>query len=188
MIIRFLLAGAVLGLHSHILLADADPGAFLFRSPAADNHARIDNRFVYQGFGCNGENLSPPLEWRNAPEETRSFAITVYDPDAPTGSGWWHWQVFNLPAELHSLPEGAGTIGSHRMPAKASQGRNDFGSNAYGGACPPAGDNPHRYQFTLFALDTDFLDIPENASAALVGYMLNTHKITSSSFTLYYSR
>ncbi|MDP2548330.1 YbhB/YbcL family Raf kinase inhibitor-like protein [Oceanobacter sp. 4_MG-2023] len=170
------------------LAARSDGSHFDFRSPTIEPESRFDIQHLYSGFGCTGDNISPPLEWFHPPEETQSFAITLYDPDAPTGSGWWHWQVFNLPANSRSLEAGAGSMHSPLMPASAQQGRNDYGSHAYGGACPPAGDQPHRYQFTLFALDQPSLDIPADASAALIGFMLNAHAIDKASFTLYYSR
>ena len=179
---------SVLGIATAALSAHADGSSFGFRSPTIEPESRLSVRNVYSGFGCTGDNVSPALEWFNPPEATQSFAITVYDPDAPTGSGWWHWQVFNLPADSHALAEDAGAEHSILLPASAQQGRNDYGSHAFGGACPPAGDQPHRYQFTLFALDQPSLDIPEDASAALVGFMLNAHAIDKAAFTLYYSR
>ena len=101
----------------------------------------------YKGFGCNGDNLSPALEWKNVPAGTQSFAVTVYDPDAPTGSGWWHWIVYNIPATATGLPGGA--VVKEALPAGAKQGRNDFGERNFGGACPPPGDKPHHYIFTV---------------------------------------
>lgn len=101
-------------------------------------------------YGCTGGNLSPALKWKNAPAATRSFAVTVYDPDAPTGSGWWHWVVYDIPAAANGLPAGAGV--SAALPAGTKQGRNDAGMHSYGGACPPPGDKPHRYVFSVYAL------------------------------------
>ncbi|QEL55886.1 kinase inhibitor [Chromobacterium paludis] len=144
-------------------------------------------RQVYKGFGCEGGNVSPQLSWSGAPAGAKSFAITVYDPDAPTGSGWWHWTVVNLPASVHSLPEGAGNAGG-QLPAGAVQGRTDFGASGFGGACPPVGDKPHRYQFTVWALKTDKLPLDANASGALVGYMLNANVLGKASLTATYGR
>src|SRR6266571_4858543 len=106
--------------------------------------ATIAEAQVFKGFGCEGKNVSPSLAWRNAPAGTKSFAITVYDPDAPTGSGWWHWIVFDIPADVTSLPAGVGNPASGQTPKGAVQSKNDFGKPGYGGPCPPQGDKPHR--------------------------------------------
>jgi len=105
----------------------------------------------------------------------------VYDPDAPTGSGWWHWIVFDLPAEVSALPRGIGRVA--KLPAGARQGRNDFGTGEFGGACPPAGDKPHRYIFTIYALKVDHLELPPDASAALIGFKINANQIGKASIT-----
>ncbi|WP_313598168.1 YbhB/YbcL family Raf kinase inhibitor-like protein [Pseudomonas sp.] len=149
----------------------------------ADNRP-LTNSEVFQGFGCQGLNTSPELAWKNAPAETRSYAITVYDPDAPTGSGWWHWTVFNLPASTHGLRKNAGAD----LPTGAVQGRTDFGQSGFGGACPPVGDKPHRYQFTVWALKVDKLPLDDQASGALVGYMLNANVLAKATITSTYGR
>ena len=138
---------------------------------------------LFQGFGCSGGNISPQLAWENAPSGTRSFAITAYDPDAPSGSGWWHWTVVNIPAAVSHLPAGAGDKNNAKLPTGAVQGRNDFGYAGFGGACPPAGDKPHRYRFTVWALDTPALPIDAQASGALVGFMVRSHVIASAQLT-----
>ncbi len=107
---------------------------------------------VFNGFGCSGANVSPELSWADAPKDTKSFVVTVYDPDAPTGSGWWHWVVFNIPATATGLAQGAGS-GLAPLPEGAVQSRTDFGSPGYGGACPPPGDKPHRYIFTVHRVE-----------------------------------
>lgn len=140
----------------------------------------------FNGFGCSGENLSPALEWKNVPAGTRSFAVTVYDPDAPTGSGWWHWVVYNIPATATGLPGGA--VVNAPLPAGAKQGRNDYGERNFGGACPPAGDRPHHYIFTVHALKVDKLNVPEDASAALVGFNIISNRIGLAKLTTTYSR
>ncbi len=150
--------------------------------------ASIGNRFVFNGFGCSGENVSPQLAWRNAPAGTKSFAVTVYDPDAPTGSGWWHWVVYNIPASVTSLASGAGSTNAAALPAGAAQGTTDFGTKGYGGPCPPPGDKPHRYVFTVHALKVDKLDVPANATAALVGFNLNANRLASATLTARYGR
>lgn len=141
----------------------------------------------FADFGCTGKNISPELHWSDAPEGTKSFAITVYDPDAPTGSGWWHWVVFNLPASTTSLPADFGNISKKQSP-KAVQSVTDYGKAGFGGACPPVGDRPHRYFFTVHALNIDHLELNENASPALVGYMINAHSIAKATLVSYYSR
>ena len=143
---------------------------------------------VYDGFGCHGGNVSPLLRWKNAPPGTRSFAITVYDPDAPTGSGWWHWIMLNIPATTTALPAGAGTPASGKAPPGATESRTDFGSVGYGGPCPPAGDKPHRYVFTVYALKVATLDVNENASGAMAGFTINANQIGKASITARYGR
>ena len=116
--------------------------------------------------------------------EHKSFAVTLYDPDAPTGSGFWHWVVFNIPANVHELPKGASTS----MVAGAVQSRTDFGTPGYGGPCPPPGDKPHRYRLTVFAVDTDKLDGDANISAAVVGFQLHFHTLAKATITGLYGR
>ena len=140
---------------------------------------------VFKGFGCEGGNTSPQLSWSNPPSGTKSFALTVYDPDAPTGSGWWHWNVVNIPASVTSLPAGASA--SNRFPEGAMQIRNDYGSPGFGGACPPPGE-VHRYQFTVYALGVERLDLPDNASNALAGFMTKANALSSASITAVYTR
>ncbi len=132
------------------------------------------------GFGCAGGNLSPQLSWSGAPEGTGSFALTCFDPDAPTGSGFWHWVVVNIPANVASLALGAGSPAGS-MPAGALQTRTDFGAPGYGGPCPPEGDHPHRYLFTLHAVGLDELSVEADTSAAVVGFMLNFNTLAKAS-------
>lgn len=152
----------------------------------------LQNQQVFNGFGCAGENQSPQLSWQGAPAGTKSFAITAYDPDAPTGSGWWHWTVVNIPANVHELATNAGQGSDNEatgsLPQGAVQGRNDFGYAGFGGACPPAGDKPHRYQFTVWALKTDKLPLNSDASGALVGFMLNSNVISKAELVTTYGR
>lgn len=147
---------------------------------------RLDEAQVFQGFGCTGGNMSPQLSWTSPPAGTKSFAITMFDPEAPTDSGWWHWIAYDLPASLRSLPAGAGKAGS--LPAGAKQGRNDFGGYEYGGACPPEGHTPHRYVFKVYALGVGKLPVPADASAALISFMLNANKLAAASITARYGR
>ena len=166
----------------------AHAAGFTLASPDIKPGSTLSNTYVFNGFGCSGENKSPALKWSGAPKDTKSYAVTVYDPDAPTGSGWWHWVVYNIPADAHELAAGAGTANSTALPQGAVQGRTDFGAAAFGGACPPKGDKPHRYVFTVYALKTDKIDAPADASAALIGFMINANKLAKASFTAKYGR
>jgi Raf kinase inhibitor-like YbhB/YbcL family protein len=163
-------------------------GGFSLSSPDIAADGQLGNAQVLNGFGCSGSNRSPALEWYGAPANTRSFAVTVYDPDAPTGSGWWHWVVYNIPAGAHGLVAGAGDVSGKHLPAGAVQGRTDFGLPGFGGACPPAGDSAHRYVFTVHALDLAHLDLPANASAAMVGFALHGHQLGSARLMARYAR
>lgn len=169
------------------LAAAAHGGEFVLSSIDIDEGKTLTSREVFQGFGCTGDNRSPQLAWSGAPADTKSYAITVYDPDAPTGSGWWHWTLVNLPASTTSLAAGAGAPGGV-LPAGASQGRTDYGQPGFGGACPPVGDKPHRYQFTVWALKVDKLPIDAQSSGALVGYMLNANALAKTTLTAFYGR
>jgi Raf kinase inhibitor-like YbhB/YbcL family protein len=166
----------------------AHAAGFTLSSPTVKPGSMLTDAQVFKGFGCEGKNISPALKWSGAPAGTKSYAVTVYDPDAPTGSGWWHWVVYNLPASTTELPEGAGGADGKGLPAGAVQGRTDFGAAGFGGACPPAGDKPHRYIFTVYALKTDKIEAPADASAALVGFMINANKLGKASFEAKYGR
>ncbi|HSN91221.1 MAG TPA: YbhB/YbcL family Raf kinase inhibitor-like protein [Anaeromyxobacteraceae bacterium] len=150
--------------------------------------ATIPMEHVFDGWGCTGKNVSPELEWSGAPAGTKSLALTCYDPDAPTGSGFWHWQIFNLPPSATKLEAGAGDPASGKAPKGSVQGRNDYGNVGYGGPCPPPGHGPHRYVFTLFALKVDRLDLDASASAAVIGFNLNANVIATASFTAKFGR
>ncbi len=166
----------------------AQAGGFTLSSPEIKAGGTIPKSFEFNGFGCAGDNKSPSLKWSGAPAGTRSFAVTVYDPDAPTGSGWWHWMVINIPADVSELAAGAGAVDSQTLPKGAVQNRIDFGVHGWGGVCPPQGDKPHRYIFTLHALKTEKLEVPADATAALTGYMINANALGKASFTATYGR
>lgn len=159
--------------------------AFTLQSTDLRDGEKMPNAQVFNGMGYGGENLSPQLSWDNPPAGTKSFAITCYDPDAPTGSGWWHWGVANLPADLRSLPTGAGS-GLPGLPAGSVQTRTDFGKAGYGGAAPPQGEH-HRYQFTVFALDVATLEVDEQSSGAYLGFNLHFHTLGKAGLTVIYS-
>jgi Raf kinase inhibitor-like YbhB/YbcL family protein len=159
---------------------------FKLTAPDLESKGRIALTHVYNGMGCNGQNNSPALEWGNAPAGTKSFAVTMYDPDAPTGSGWWHWVMYNIPASATGLPAGAGN--GRNAPRGSVQGMTDFGTKGYGGPCPPVGDKPHHYHITVFALKTDRLDVPGNATSAYIGFNLNANKLATARVTGRYGR
>jgi Raf kinase inhibitor-like YbhB/YbcL family protein len=142
----------------------------------------------YNSFGCSGKNLSPELNWANAPAGTKSFAITMYDPDAPTGSGWWHWVVFDIPATTSELKQGAGDASKNLLPAGTIQGTTDFGTSGYGGPCPPEGDKAHEYIITIYALKTDKLGLNSKANPAVVGFTINANTLAKASIVAYYKR
>lgn len=139
---------------------------------------------VYNGSGHHGQNISPHLGWEGEPEGTKSFVVTCFDPDAPTGSGWWHWLVANIPASVHELPRGAGD-GKGGLPPGAVQCRTDFGTSLYGGAAPPGGQT-HRYIFTVHAIKSEKLDLDAHSSGAVVGFNVNFNTLGSASLTATY--
>jgi len=138
---------------------------------------------VFNGFGCKGKNISPELSWQNPPKGTKSFAVTVYDPDAPTGSGWWHWLVFNIESSSRGLAKGVDLSKSG-----AIESLTDFGKAGFGGACPPEGDKAHSYIFTVHALDIEKLPLKADANPALVGFYINAHTLSKASLISYYGR
>jgi Raf kinase inhibitor-like YbhB/YbcL family protein len=168
----------------------ATPGAagkFSLSSPVLKAGGTMGEAQVFNGFGCQGGNVSPALSWSNPPAGTQSFALMVHDPDAPTGSGWWHWIVYNIPATTTSLPAGAGGAQSTSLPAGAVQGRTDFGTSGYGGPCPPPG-KPHHYYFRLYALKVAKLDVPKDATAAFIGFNVQGQSLGSAELLGMYGR
>jgi Raf kinase inhibitor-like YbhB/YbcL family protein len=147
----------------------------------APNGTLVQKQFA-NAFGCAGGNVSPQIAWKNAPAGTKSFAISMFDPDVPTGSGWWHWVVINIPTSVSELPLGAGSEGG-KMPEESIVTNNDAGQRGYLGACPPAGQT-HRYVITVKALGVEKLDLPANASGALVGLMTNMNKLGEATVTV----
>ncbi len=153
-----------------------------------DLAGQLTEEQVFSGFGCTGKNISPELSWVNAPKNTKSFAVTVYDPDAPTGSGWWHWVIFDIPTTSNQLLADAGNVEKNIAPKGVVQSVTDFGGFGFGGACPPKGDAPHQYIFTVHALDVESLGLDKNASAAKVGYYLSNHTLAKASLVAYFGR
>ena len=168
--------------------AGAQGGKLTLTSPDIKAGGTIPSAHVFNGMGCTGNNVSPALAWTGAPANTKSFALTVYDPDAPTGSGWWHWVVYNIPANATKLAPGAGDPAKKLLPSGAVEGYTDFGQPGYGGPCPPPGDKPHHYHFTLYALDVDKIEVPANATAAMVGFNLHAHQLAKAELTALYGR
>jgi len=146
-----------------------------FRLTSSDikHGEQVKDAYVLNGSGCSGKNISPALSWSGEPAGTKSFAITMFDSDAPTGSGWWHWTLVNIPKDVHHLEADAGNTDGTKIPAGSVQGRTDFGGPGYGGPCPPSGT--HHYHFKVWALKVDKLPIDANSSGAMVGYMLNSN-------------
>ncbi|WP_445354397.1 YbhB/YbcL family Raf kinase inhibitor-like protein [Microbulbifer sp. EKSA008] len=165
----------------------ASAESFLLSSNDIDTGKYMSKEHEFQGFGCTGNNISPQLSWANAPKGTEAFAVFAYDPDAPTGSGWWHWQIVNIPKNISSLEAGAGNSEKNRTPQGSVQIVNDYGVRGFGGACPPKGHGAHRYQFTVFALSKK-LDLPSDASGALTGYIVKANSLAESTIEALYMR
>jgi len=163
-------------------------GDFSVSSPQLAAGGKLKNEQLLNGFGCQGENISPELHWQNGPENTKSYAVTVYDPDAPTGSGWWHWVIFNIPPQTTGLAKNAGDRQAGLAPRESVQSRTDFGTAGYGGACPPQGDKVHRYIFSVYALDVEQLELDKDATAAMVGFFIGRHTIAKTQLMVNYSR
>ena len=154
-----------------------------FTLKSNDLSGQVTNKQAGNSFGCKGENISPELQWANAPKETKAFAVTMYDMDAPTGSGFWHWVVYNIPSSVNLLESDAGNFSGKNLPEGAVNGTNDAGAPGYVGPCPPPGEY-HRYLITVYALKSP-LQLDKNASAAVIGFMLNMNSIERASIIAY---
>ena len=191
--IRALVAAACWTILLCFASAGASAQAFQLSSSDMKPGEPMPNRYVFSGMGCKGENLSPELSWSGAPEGTKSFALMVHDPDANTGgAGIWHWVVINIPATTQSLPAGASTADGAKMPAGSRQVADDYmgmtGSPAWGGPCPPKGQNAHRYNFTVYALKVDKLALPSAATASQAGFLVNLNAIGKAQLSISYGR
>ncbi|MDO5686224.1 MAG: YbhB/YbcL family Raf kinase inhibitor-like protein [Neisseria sp.] len=156
----------------------------ILTSPEFKDGATLDSSYQ-----ADRDNVSPALAWDNVPAGTKSFAVAMHDPDAPTGgAGWWHWLAFGIPAEARSLPRNAGEASGSLMPAGVVQLFNDRGTRGYMGCLPPVGDPAHRYIFTVYALSAELPEIPADARTSMAGFIINAHCLGKASLTAYYAR
>ena len=167
--------------------------AFELTSPDVKADQPLPEKFIFSGLGCQGQNISPALSWTNPPEGTKSFALMVHDPDAVTGgAGVWHWVVINIPATARSIEQGAGTADGAKLPEGSRQITNDYlgfiNSPGWGGPCPPKGHKPHNYNFTLYALKVEKLNLPPNATASHAGFVVNLNALDKAKLTMTYGR
>ncbi|QEI06584.1 YbhB/YbcL family Raf kinase inhibitor-like protein [Pigmentiphaga aceris] len=167
----------IIGAFIALLCVSAQAQNFSLTSRDVEDGKQMGEKHLQNGSGCVGGDISPQLSWSGAPTATKSFAITMFDPDAPTGSGWWHWTLVNIPKTTTTLPQDAGNRNEANVPAGAVQGRTDFGNTGYGGACPPVGT--HRYRFKVWALNVESIPVDKESSGALVGYLLNANSLAT---------
>lgn len=184
---RQITTNLLLSVFSLVLSSSLSADTFTLTSTDIAAGEFMDKAQEFEGFGCSGGDLSPQLSWSGAPEGTEAFAIMAYDPDAPTGSGWWHWQVVNIPADVTSLNAGAGAPSGPLASDGVVNIKNDYGVPGFGGACPPQGHGVHRYQFTIYALSTK-LELPEDPSGALTGFMVKANALGEATIEALYKR
>ena len=165
------------------LLAGGFVSAQTFTLKSKDTGGQATNKMYYNSFGYSGDNISPELNWENAPEGTKSFAVTMYDKDAPTGSGFWHWVVFNIPSNVHELKSDAGDLSKNLAPAGSVQSVTSFGKAGYGGPAPNPGPD-HQYLITVYALK-DNLNLDKNTNPELVGFNIHQNAIAQASIVVY---
>lgn len=171
-----------------LILSTSVFGQNTFTLSSKDLGGETTKKHEFNGFGCDGENESPQLSWKNAPTGIKSFAITMYDPDAPTGSGFWHWVVFDIPSDINELVTGAGNTTTNLLPKGAIQSLTDYGITGFGGPCPPVDHGYHQYIITIHALKTDKLGLDGNTTPAVVGFNLWANTIAKASIIAYYKR
>jgi Raf kinase inhibitor-like YbhB/YbcL family protein len=160
-------------------------GTFQLSSDVLNKKDSIPLEYALNKYGCQGENKSPSLFWKHVPKNTKSFALTVFDPDATSGSGWWHWIVYNIPKNVKKLSEGASQ--TDKMPIGSKESLNDFGFKGWGGPCPPKGET-HHYTFTLYALKSDDLDLGKNPTNAQLGEAIQKKFIKKSIIRIKFGR
>jgi Raf kinase inhibitor-like YbhB/YbcL family protein len=158
---------------------------FNLQSPDLKKNLNIGKKFIWNKDGCHGDNVSPSLTWKNPPKGTKSFAITVFDPDVKSGSGWWHWMIINIPAKTKSLNTGASK--TKLIPQNSIEIRNDFGEIGWGGPCPPPGET-HHYVFTIYALNRESIEYSPTTTPAHLGVELEKFLIKKTYFRVKYSR
>lgn len=154
---------------------------FTLESASFGPNTTLANKFVYDQGKCKGDNTSPELHWSGAPEDTKSFAVTLFDPDAQNGAGFWHWMLFDIDAKTTSLEPGAGEAVGSNVPPGSVTTKNQFGNVGYSGPCPPIGDKAHRYVFTVYALRVEKLGLGPDATPAMVKKALEDTTILSTS-------
>jgi hypothetical protein len=181
--------GTLLGAGTARVATAAPPPHFVLTSPDARLAVSVPEIYTAQAFGCSGGNQSPELRWSGAPAGTQSFVVTLFDRDErSTPSGWWHWVVYDLPNNVDRLPKGAGVEHSRQLPAEAQQGRTDLGTDAYHGPCPTKGDPPHRYVFTVYAVNVAKLPVAPESSGAMVTSVVQDHLLGKAVFVAHYGR
>jgi Raf kinase inhibitor-like YbhB/YbcL family protein len=171
-----------------IMFATVLVNAQTFTLKSNELGGQATHKQALNSMGCNGQNISPQLFWENQPEGTKSLAVTIHDADAPTGSGWWHWLIFDIPANITELKSNAGNTALRLAPIGSIQSMTDFKTQGYGGPCPPEGNKPHKYTITIYALKTEKLGLDAMANPALVGFMLEQNFIEKASLVFYYKR
>ena len=170
-------------------MSSAAPEFVLTSPDAARLVASVPEKYTAKAFGCSGGNVSPAFSWHGAPAGTKSFVLTLFDPDErSTPSGWWHWVVYDLPAATDHLSENDGAANGKSLPPGTQEGRSDLGEDAYHGPCPAAGDPPHRYVFTLYALNVAKLPVGPESSGGMVTSVVQDHLLGKAVFTAHYGR
>jgi Raf kinase inhibitor-like YbhB/YbcL family protein len=168
-------------------LSFAESSGFRISSPGWREGGTVPQENVFNGSGCGGANVSPEFHWSGAPAGSKSFAITIFDLDAPARGGWWHWMVFNIPAKVSGLPAGAGNKGSRALPVDCVQCQNDYGEPGYGGPCPPPGTT-HRYLVKVYALNVEKLSLGSDVPPAKLARLIEEHSIGFAQLTAKYGR
>ncbi|MCW5231580.1 YbhB/YbcL family Raf kinase inhibitor-like protein [Verminephrobacter eiseniae] len=162
---------------------------FKITSPEFKEQDVLQKAHEFNGFDGDGQNRSLALQWQDAPEGTQSFAVTLYDPDAPTGSGFWHWVLYDIPANVTQLAQGAGSTDKTGLPGIGIQAQNDYGTTGFGGPCPPKGSAAHRYIFTVHALHVASLGLPASGvTNAVVRFMIHQNTLATATLIGLYQR